>query len=110
MTPPNNIPLAIIGLGCRLPGADTPTRFMHQSLEGMRALARAPAGWGAELGLRHPLVGGFVSEEGTDWKQFRLPPVQLERMHRMERLLHLALVQATQDAGYSPEKSPGHRC
>jgi len=110
MTSSTHIPLAIIGLGCRLPGADSPSRFMNQSLEGMRALTRAPEEWGAGLGLRHPLMGGFVPEEGKDWKQFRLPPNQVEKMHRMERLLHLTLLQATQDAGYGPDKSPGGRC
>ncbi|MBM7118797.1 SDR family NAD(P)-dependent oxidoreductase [Archangium primigenium] len=110
MTPSTNIPLAIIGLGCRLPGADSPARFMNQSLEGMRALTAAPGDWNAGLGVRHALLGGFVPEEGKDWKLFRLPPTHVEKMHRMERLLHLTLVQATQDAGYGPDKSPGARC
>ena len=110
MTSPTHIPLAIVGLGCRLPGADSPSRFMNMSLEGMRALSRAPEDWGAGLGLHHPLMGGFVPEEGKDFKQFRLPPNQIEKMHRMERLLHLSLLQATQDAGYGPDKSPGGRC
>ncbi|WNG44598.1 SDR family NAD(P)-dependent oxidoreductase [Archangium minus] len=110
MTSPTHIPLAIVGLGCRLPGADTPSRFMNQSLEGMRALTQAPEDWGAGLNLSHPLWGGFVPEEAKDWKQFRLPPAHVEKMHRMERLLHLTLLQATQDAGYSPDKSPGGRC
>jgi acyl transferase domain-containing protein/NAD(P)-dependent dehydrogenase (short-subunit alcohol dehydrogenase family) len=110
MTSSTHIPLAIIGLGCRLPGADSPSRFMNQSLEGMRALTRAPEEWRVGLGLRHSLLGGFVPEEGTDWKQFRLPPNHVAKLHRMERLLHLALLQATQDAGYTPEKGPGGRC
>ncbi len=110
MTSSTNIPLAIVGLGCRLPGADNPSRFMNLSLEGMRALTRAPEAWGTGLGLDRPLMGGFAPEEGKDWKQFRLPPNQVEKMHRMERLLHLALLQATQDAGYGTEKSPGARC
>jgi acyl transferase domain-containing protein len=46
MTSSTNIPLAIVGLGCRLPGADNPSRFMNLSLEGMRALTRAPEAWG----------------------------------------------------------------
>ena len=99
MTSSTHIPLAIIGLGCRLPGADSPLRFMNQSLEGVRALTRAPEDWGAGLGVSHPLVGGFVPDEGKDWKQFRLPPAHVEKMHRMERVLHLTLLQAAQDAG-----------
>ncbi|HEX8440442.1 polyketide synthase, partial [Archangium sp.] len=110
MTSLTHIPLAIVGLGCRLPGADSPSRFMNLSLEGMRALTRAPEAWGTGLGLDRPLMGGFVPEESKDFKQFRLPPNQLEKMHRMERLLHLSLLQATQDAGYGPDKSPGGRC
>jgi acyl transferase domain-containing protein/NAD(P)-dependent dehydrogenase (short-subunit alcohol dehydrogenase family) len=110
MTSSTHIPLAIIGLGCRLPGADSPSRFMNQSLEGMRALTRAPEDWGAGLNLRHPLMGGFVPDDGKDWRAFRLPPNHVEKMHRMERLLHVTMLQATQDAGYSPEKSPGSRC
>ncbi|EPX64881.1 hypothetical protein D187_000303 [Cystobacter fuscus DSM 2262] len=110
MTSSANIPLAIIGLGCRLPGADTPARFMNQSLEGMRALTQAPEDWNAGLPVHHPLLGGFVPEEGKDWKQFKLPPAHVEKMHRMERLLHLTLLQATHDAGYGPDKSPGSRC
>lgn len=105
-----HIPLAIVGLGCRLPGADSPARFMNQSLEGLSALGPAPEEWLAGLGVRHPLRGGFVPEDGRDWKLFRLPPAHVEKMHRMERLLHLTLLQATQDAGYSPEKGPGGRC
>ncbi|WP_257452836.1 SDR family NAD(P)-dependent oxidoreductase [Archangium lipolyticum] len=110
MTSPTNIPLAIVGLGCNLPGADSPSRFMNLGLEGMRALKPAPEEWATGLGLHHALMGGFVEEEGRDWKRFRLPPNQVEKMHRMDRLLHLALLQATEDAGYGPEKSPGARC
>lgn len=110
MTSSTHIPLAIVGLGCHLPGADSPLRFMSQSLEGVRALTRAPDDWRAGLGVNHALMGGFVPEEGKDWKKFRLPPAHVEKMHRMERVLHLTLLQAAQDAGYGPEKSPGGRC
>jgi acyl transferase domain-containing protein/NAD(P)-dependent dehydrogenase (short-subunit alcohol dehydrogenase family) len=110
MTSSTHIPLAIIGLGCRLPGADSAQRFMSQSMEGMRVLTHAPEDWRAGLDLRHPLVGGFVPDDGKEWKAFRLPPNHVERMHRMERLLHVTMLQATQDAGYSKEKSPGGRC
>ena len=107
---PSFTPLAIVGVSCRVPGADDPSTFFEQSLRGARALTTCPADWAAQFGPSRPLRAGRLEDQPLDWKFFRLPPNQAAQMHRMERVLLQVLAGALGDAGYSPESGPGARC
>ncbi|HKF49632.1 MAG TPA: beta-ketoacyl synthase N-terminal-like domain-containing protein [Terracidiphilus sp.] len=88
-------PIAIVGMGLRLPGADRPDAFWRVLREGRDEIGEAPADRG--LGQAR---GGFVSDvAGFDWRAFRLSPREAKRMDPQHRLLLMAAWNALEDAG-----------
>ena len=109
-------PIAIIGIGCRFPGADGPEAFWRLLQEGVDAvgeippnrLAAAPDGSPAlstGLTLRR---GGFLDGlDRFDAAFFDISPREAERMDPQQRLLMEVAWEALEDAGQVPARLAG---
>lgn len=106
------VPIAIVGLGCVLPGAPDVARFWANLVEGVDAIgpipdARWPAWryWDPAAGTSGPVRSvsrraGVVGSVGLDPAQFRIPPRALATVDPAQRLALLASDQAVRDAGW----------
>src|SRR3954462_6328721 len=111
-------PTAIIGIGCRFPGADSPADFWDLLSEGRDAITSVPAErWqayedvGAEVAAvlrRAPRTGGFLADiEGFDSEFFGLTPREAEFMDPQQRILLETTWDALEDAGIPPHSLGG---
>jgi myxalamid-type polyketide synthase MxaB len=97
-----NEPVAVIGLGCRFPGAEGPVAFWHLlerridavgTLGAERARDRASAG-------EHDVRGGFLEHvDRFDARFFGISPREAERLDPQQRLLLEVTWEALEDAG-----------
>lgn len=99
--------LAITGLGCLLPGASNPTELWNLRSRGGHAFAPLPKdrfdAAALASALPRPLTGvpwgAVVPSFDLDFRQLRLPPLQISQLHRMEKAALAAMIQALTDAG-----------
>ncbi len=103
------MPIAVIGIGCRFPGADGPDQFWQLLAEGRCAVGELPAGrWDrAADGATTTRGAYFADVAGFDARFFGIAAaeaVYLDPQHRM--LLEVAW-QALEHAGRPPEQLAG---
>ncbi len=113
-------PVAVIGIGCRFPGAGSPSAFWELLTRGGDAIREVPADrWNvdelydpdaAKPGKMTTRWGGFLdSVDAFDAPFFRISPREASRMDPQQRLLMEASWEALEDAGLVPEKLAGTR-
>ncbi|WP_280493211.1 type I polyketide synthase [Nocardia asiatica] len=112
-------PIAVIGIGCRLPGGDTPDAFWRLLAAGESGVREVdPARWdparfyrpGGGPGLSSSKWGGFV--DGVDLfdpEYFGVTDELAWQMDPLQRLLLETSVLATIDAGYRRDELAGKR-
>ncbi|MEO5826653.1 MAG: SDR family NAD(P)-dependent oxidoreductase [Gemmatimonadales bacterium] len=104
-------PIAIIGIGCRFPGADDLAAFWRLLREGRDMIREVPADrWDADRwfnadqavpGKSVTRWGGFLEQvDGFDPFFFGISPGEAERMDPQQRLLMELAYEAFEDAGY----------
>jgi acyl transferase domain-containing protein len=98
--------IAIIGLGCRYPGANTVREFWNHLLQGVDAVQPPP------IDRLHHLMpdipGGFVSNpDAFDAEFFGITPQEAVLMDPQQRLLLETTWSALEDAGYDPSSLNG---
>ncbi|WP_205370060.1 type I polyketide synthase [Thermoleptolyngbya sp. PKUAC-SCTB121] len=111
-------PIAIIGIGCRYPGADSPDAFWQLLKNGVDAVTEVPpARWNkdqfqavantesARASLRW---GGFLEQvDQFDPLFFGIAPREVNTMDPQQRLLLEVAWEAMEDAGIVPERLRG---
>nr|WP_294524326.1 type I polyketide synthase [uncultured Rhodopila sp.] len=114
-------PIAIVGMGCRLPGgADTPDRFWRLMQDGVCAVRDVPPdrwdgnGWyDPDLSAPGKTVtksGGFLDRiDAFDAGYFGIPPREADRMDPQQRLFLEVAIEALDDAGLSRDMLAGSR-
>jgi acyl transferase domain-containing protein len=113
-------PIAIIGIGCRFPGASGPQAFWKLLHEGSDAIREVPPDrWDvnalydpdpASPGKTVSRRGGFIENVSHfDWRAFRIPPREAKYMDPQHRLLLEVAWEALEDAGLPLEKVAGSR-
>ncbi|WP_280253385.1 type I polyketide synthase [Nocardia abscessus] len=112
-------PIAVIGVGCRLPGGDTPDAFWRLLAAGESGVREVdPARWDPARfyrpsggpGLTNSKWGGFV--DGVDLfdpEYFGVTDDLAWQMDPLQRLLLETSVLATTDAGYRRDELAGKR-
>src|SRR5581483_3474472 len=111
-------PIAIIGLSCRLPGANTPEAFWQLLHHGIEALTEVPpARWDTEsfydpdpaaAGKMACRVGGFLKDVDLfDPHFFKISPREAAHMDPQQRLLLEVAWEALERAGQAPDKLAG---
>ena len=116
-------PIAIIGIGCRFPGASDPAAFWRLLRDGADAIREVPADrWDqhafydpdpATPGKMNTRWGGFLEQvDQFDPHFFGISPREAARMDPQQRLLLEVAWEALEDAGQVPERSPapGRAC
>lgn len=104
-------PLAVVGVGCRVPGASDPAAFWQLLRTGTDAVREVPRSrwdasryWSAEPGLPGRTVskwGGYLDDvEQFDPGAFGLRLTEADRMDPQQRLLLEVCWEALEDAGW----------
>ncbi|MFF9051925.1 SDR family NAD(P)-dependent oxidoreductase [Streptomyces erythrochromogenes] len=106
--PARDEPVAIIGMGCRFPGADGPEAFWELLEQGVDAVGRVPDGrfarWGrGNSGTDRAGVGGFLNGVGgLDLDFFGISEHEAAKIDPQQRLLLEVAWEAVEDAGIDP--------
>jgi thioester reductase-like protein len=106
--------IAIIGLGCRVPGADSPEAFWQLLRNGVDAISEIPSDrWNLDElydpqpgkpGKISTRWGGFLDQvDGFDADFFGISPREAERMDPQQRLVLEVTWEALEHAGIVPE-------
>ncbi|MET8848993.1 beta-ketoacyl synthase N-terminal-like domain-containing protein [Amycolatopsis sp. NPDC004625] len=101
-------PVAVVGVGCRFPGADGPDEFWDLLSGGRDAVRTAPPGrWDAGAA---PVAGGFLDDvAGFDAGHFGVTPREAATMDPQQRMLLEVTWAALEDAGIAPASLRGSR-
>lgn len=111
-------PIAVIGLGCRTPGADAPEALWQLLLEGRDAIAETPAARWDHAALYDPepgkpgristRYGGFLDAiDGFDAGHFGLSAREAAGMDPQQRLLLEVAWEALEHAAQAPDRLSG---
>jgi acyl transferase domain-containing protein/acyl carrier protein len=99
------VPVAVVGLACRMPGAADARAFWQLLSEGRDAVGEVPADRWDDVpsgAVRH---GGYLDDvAGFDARFFRLPAEEADRMDPQQRLLLEVCWEALEDAGELPAR------
>ena len=98
-------PIAIVGLACRVPGADTPEAFWALLRDGRDAITMPPPSRDANLG-----DGGYLTDVARfDAACFGISPHEAGLMDPQQRLLCEVAWEALERAGITPSSLAGSR-
>ena len=111
-------PLAIIGMGCRFPGAESPQAFWEGLMNGFDAIGEIPPDrWDTHRyyhpdpthpGTMYSRQGGFLSYiDQFDAAFFGISPTEASRIDPQQRLLLEVSWEALEDAGLVPQHLAG---
>ncbi|MGW0432599.1 SDR family NAD(P)-dependent oxidoreductase [Micromonospora sp. NPDC003197] len=113
-------PIAIVGVGLRVPGADDVEQLWELLISGTDATSELPTDrWDPILhggdpetaGTIYSLRGGFLTRPDTfDAAFFGISPAEAERMDPQQRLLLEVAWHALEDAGLPPDRLRDSRC
>ncbi|HEU4535513.1 MAG TPA: beta-ketoacyl synthase N-terminal-like domain-containing protein, partial [Polyangiaceae bacterium] len=118
--PPTQEPIAVIGLGCRFPGAAGPDAFWALVRQGASAITEVPPErWPAAAhfdpdpdapGKSVTRWGGFLERiDGFDAHFFGISPREASEMDPQQRLLLEVSWEALEHAGIAPDALSGSR-
>ncbi|MEO0969116.1 MAG: beta-ketoacyl synthase N-terminal-like domain-containing protein, partial [Cyanobacteria bacterium J06639_18] len=111
-------PIAVVGIGCRFPGANNPQAFWQLLRNGVDAISEVPdSRWdvntfydptGKEPGKMNSRWGGFLAEvDKFDPQFFGISPREAESIDPQQRLLLEVSWEALEHAGKAPDKLAG---
>ena len=109
--------IAIIGLGCRFPGANDPEAFWQLLQNGVDAITEVRSRWDlnalydskpATSGKMSTRWGGFLEQvDSFDTQFFEIAPREAERIDPQQRLLLEVAWETLENAGQPPNKLAG---
>jgi acyl transferase domain-containing protein len=111
-------PIAIVGMGCRFPGADGPDEYWRLLRDGVDAIRKVPADrWDADAlydpdpdapGRIYARYGGFLDRvDGFDAALFGISPREAVSLDPQQRLLLEVAWEALENAGVAPDSVAG---
>lgn len=111
-------PIAIVGIGCRFPGANNPAEFWNLLKNGIDGISEVPADrWDADTyydpepdqpGKMITRSGGFVDQiDQFDPHFFGISPREATRMDPQQRLALEVVWEALENAGIPPQQLAG---
>ncbi|KAB8320091.1 hybrid non-ribosomal peptide synthetase/type I polyketide synthase [Tolypothrix campylonemoides VB511288] len=116
-TPTTTEAIAIIGIGCRFPGAKDPQSFWQLLRDGVDAISEVPSRWDistnsnqtpAHSEKMHTRWGGFLEQvDQFDPQFFGISPRETELMDPQQRLLLEVSWEALESAGVTQQQLAG---
>ncbi len=111
-------PIAVTGIGCRFPGADSPEKFWRLLRDGVDAIGPVPPNrWDKDVfydpdpdapGKMYLREGGFLRDvEGFDAAFFGIAPREALRLDPQQRIMLEVCWEALEDAGIAPDSLAG---
>lgn len=101
-------PIAIIGMGCRMPGGvDSPQALWHALYDGVDAVRKVPAA--RNLAPHNPWAGWLDDVDGFDAAFFNITPREAEVLDPQQRLLLQVSWEALEHAGEIPSSLTGKK-
>src|SRR6516165_5936192 len=115
---PGNEPIAVVGIGCRLPGeANGPDSFWSLLAGGRDAVSEVPSGRWQSLASNHAAFdksgsmatpGAFLAQiDGFDAEFFGISPREATWLDPQHRLLLEVTWEALENSGYAPDRLHG---
>ena len=108
-------PIAIVGMGCVVPGAGDVRTFWENVRAGRQSLIPVPAtAWDhglyfspdpSEPDRAYAELGGFVTDFVFDWRRFRVPPTDAAEVNPMQWMVLEAGAQALGSVSELPRES-----
>ena len=113
-------PIAVVGIGLRFPGADSPEKFWRQIVEKRSGIAPATDDrWGSVDMYYDPdpkapdktysRIGGFINDFNFDPLKYRIPPMVAQKMDRTQKMAVACVADALADAGLTSESLRGKK-
>ncbi len=113
-------PIAVVGIGLRLPGADSPESLWKYIIGMKNGIIKAPAERWKNIDYyydpdpkvpdkTYSCIGGFITDFQFDPLKFRIPPSVAKKMDRTQQLAVSCVADALEDAGLKPEQLKGKR-
>lgn len=113
-------PIAVVGIGVRLPGSNSVAGFWQQILEGRSGIVEVPEDRWENKALyydpdpkapdkSYSCIGGFVQDFTFDPLKYRIPPAVAKKMDRTQQMAVTCVADALADAGLSPDELKGRR-
>lgn len=109
--------IAMIGIGCTVPGADSPTQFWDNLRSGVESIKRYSNEELLEIGVESVVFnnphyvkarGAIADVRGFDAEFFGISAREAEIMDPQQRVFLECAWAALEDAGYDPHNYPGH--
>lgn len=113
LEPSGPAPLAIVGVGLRLPEASSVPSFLELMKSGRSVFSKVPEErWSVEVyGTDHPEPhrsyadhGAFVRDFQADWRRYKIPPKLVERTDPLQFMMLEAALDALEQAKIDPER------
>lgn len=110
----NAVPVAIIAVGCRFPGAESPAAYWHLLAAGVDAIEPVPADRGWDPRATHPHIrakeGGFVPHlHDFDAEFFGISPREAQSLDPQQRLLLEVVWETVERSGTTASALRGSR-
>ena len=114
-------PIAVVGIGLRFPGSNSPDTFWEQIISRRSGIGPVPGDrWGGTPDFyydpdpkapdkSYTKIGGFISDFIFDPLRYRIPPAVANKMDRTQQMAVTCVADALQDARLSPEILKGKR-
>ncbi|MGC5325405.1 beta-ketoacyl synthase N-terminal-like domain-containing protein [Brevibacillus sp. SYSU BS000544] len=114
----HQIDIAIVGLGCILPDACSPTQFWENNINGHTALRPLDIhnrwDWNMfyskdknEADKSYTITAGAIKNYEFDWKRFRIPPSEVKTSNPMQFMILDAGTQALEKLKVLPKQRTG---
>ncbi|PQO29748.1 type I polyketide synthase [Bremerella cremea] len=109
---PEDRAIAVIGMGCILPGADQLDQFWQLIQSGTDPKSPPPEGRWSPQNLAKAAAkglvprGGFITDYQYDWRKHRVPPKQVLEADPLQFMFLDAAEKALADAGYDRDSIP----
>ena len=100
-------PIAIVGVSCRLPGAETPDAFWQLLRDGVDAIGPVPAGRWPDGGGAPRLAGCLTTIDRFDPEFFGISPREAAAIDPQHRLLLELTWEALESGGLAPDRLAG---